>query len=55
MDLADMFGKRVRFRFHQTKGSLYAFWAISDENGAGADHLGAGGPTFDGVRDEAHD
>lgn len=51
IDLSALNGKPVRFRFHQTKGSLYAFWVTSDENGASGGYVGAGGPAFDGVRD----
>ncbi len=51
IDLADLIGKPVRFRFHQTKGSLYAFWVTSDENGASGGYVGAGGPDFGGVKD----
>ncbi|WP_395715935.1 sialidase family protein [Prosthecobacter sp.] len=50
-DLSDMVGRNVKFRFHQTKGSLYAFWVTSDENGASGGYVGAGGPAFNGVRD----
>ncbi len=50
-DLSDVISKPVRFRFHLTKGSLYAFWVTPDENGASGGYVGAGGPAFDGVRD----
>jgi hypothetical protein len=50
-DLSDMSGRNVKFRFHQTKGSLYAFWVTPDKNGASGGFVGAGGPSFDGVRD----
>jgi hypothetical protein len=50
-DLSDQSGKNVKFRFHLTKGSLYAFWVTSDENGASGGFVGAGGPGFNGVRD----
>jgi hypothetical protein len=49
--LSDMAGKNVKFRFHQTKGSLYAFWVTPDENGASGGYVGAGGPEFGGVMD----
>ena len=33
-DLSAVAGKAVRFRFHLTRGSLYAFWVTSDPQGA---------------------
>ena len=50
-DLSDLIGKAVRFRFHQAKGSLYAFWVTTDEKGSSNGYVGAGGPDFGGVRD----
>lgn len=50
-DLDDLIGKAVRFRFHQAKGSLYAFWVTPDEKGSSNGYVGAGGPDFGGVRD----
>ena len=35
-DLAALAGKPVRFRFHLTNGSLYAFWVSPDASGAAA-------------------
>ena len=52
-DLSDLAGKPVKFRFHLTKGSLYAFWVTPDANGASNGYVGAGGPGFNGVRDTA--
>lgn len=52
-DLSDQAGRNVKFRFHITKGSLYAFWVTSNENGASNGYVGAGGPAFNGVRDTA--
>jgi hypothetical protein len=49
--LDDLIGKAVRFRFHQAKGSLYAFWVTPNDNGASGGFVGAGGPDFGGVRD----
>jgi hypothetical protein len=51
IDLTDLIGKPVRFRFHQAKGSLYAFWVTPDEKGSSNGYVGAGGPDFGGVRD----
>ena len=51
VDLGDLIGKTVKLRFHQTKGSLYAFWVTPDENGTSGGYVGAGGPAFGGVRD----
>ena len=53
-ELADYSGKAVRFRFHLTRGSLYAFWVTPDSLGASNGFVGAGGPAFNGVRDTAH-
>jgi hypothetical protein len=50
-DLSDQSGKNVKFRFHLTKGSLYAFWVTPDEKGSSNGYVGAGGPDFGGVRD----
>jgi hypothetical protein len=50
-DLSDMSGRNVKFRFHLTKGSLYAFWVTPDKNGSSGGYVGAGGPAFHGVRD----
>ena len=50
-DLADLAGKNVRFRFHLTEGSLYAFWVSADPTGASNGYVGSGGPAFNGTRD----
>ena len=50
-DLSAQVGRGVRFRFHVSTGSLYAFWVTPDENGASGGYVGAGGPDFNGVRD----
>ncbi len=52
-DLSGLVGKPVKFRFHLTKGALYAFWVTPDANGASNGYVGAGGPGFNGVRDTA--
>jgi len=49
--LGDHAGKRVRFRFHLSRGSLYAFWVTPDAAGASRGYVAAGGPAFAGVRD----
>lgn len=46
-------GKPVRFRFHLDEGSLYAFWVSQDANGASGGYLGAGGPGYAGLKDDA--
>lgn len=53
-DLSDVIGQNVKFRFHVTRGSMYAFWVTSDEQGASNGYVGAGGPGCDGVRDTAN-
>lgn len=51
-DLSALVGKTVRFRFHLTSGSLYAFWISKDERGASNGFVAAGGPGLPGPRDE---
>jgi hypothetical protein len=51
-DLSDLAGQAVKFRFHLTQGSLYAFWVTPNEKGSSHGYVGAGGPGFKGVRDE---
>ncbi len=50
-ELSTLVGRPVRFRFHLTRGSLYAFWVTPDAAGASNGYVGAGGPGFSGVRD----
>jgi hypothetical protein len=52
-DLAALAGKPVRFRFHVTRGDLYAFWVSPDRTGASYGFVAAGGPGFSGPRDTA--
>ncbi|MDA0814928.1 MAG: glycosyl hydrolase family 32, partial [Verrucomicrobia bacterium] len=49
-DLARLAGKPVKFRFHLSNGSLYAFWVSQDEKGASAGYVN-GGPGFIGPTD----
>lgn len=44
-------GQPVRFRFHLTKGRLYAFLVSPDPEGASYGYLGGGSPEARGVRD----
>ena len=48
-DLSALRGTPVRFRFHVTDGSLYAFWVSPDAGGASNGYLAAGGPEVDGT------
>ena len=50
-DLAAVAGEPVRFRFHLTRGRLYAFWVAGSRNGASRGYVGAGGPAFKGIVD----
>jgi hypothetical protein len=50
-NLSALAGKPVRFRFHLTDGSLYAFWVSPDKTGASGGYVGAGGPGFTGPTD----
>ncbi len=45
-NLASLSGKRVRFRFTLTRGSLFAFWVSPEVSGASNGYVGAGGPGF---------
>ena len=50
-DLGRVAGKTVQFRFHLTKGKLYAFWVSPEETGASHGYVAAGGPGFTGITD----
>jgi hypothetical protein len=52
-DLARVANSPVRFRFHLTNGSLYAFWVSAAESGASNGYVGAGGPGLRGPTDTA--
>ena len=43
-DLSALRGTPVRFRFHVTSGSLYAFWVSRDVTGSSNGYTAAGGP-----------
>ena len=47
-NLSSLKNKKVRFRFHLTKGDLYAFWVSPDKSGASMGFNAAGGPGFTG-------
>jgi hypothetical protein len=51
-DLSALIGKPVRFRFHLSNARLYAFWVSAKENGASNGYVAAGGPEFNGPKDE---
>jgi predicted neuraminidase len=53
-NLGAVSGKRVRFRFTLTDGSLYSFWVTPDPNGASYGYVGSGGPAFEGTQDIPH-
>lgn len=50
-DLAALASKPLRFRFHLTDGSLYAFWVSPEKSGISQGYVAAGGPGFSGPRD----
>lgn len=50
-DLSALGGEPVVFRFHLTRGRLYAFWVSPDLSGASHGYVAAGGPGFTGPRD----
>lgn len=51
-DLSTLAGQSVRFRFHLTRGQLYAFWVSRGPTGPSDGYVAAGGPSFTGSRDE---
>ena len=51
-DLAAVSGDVVRFRFHLTRGRLYAFWVSASPEGPSGGYVGAGGPGFRGTVDD---
>ena len=50
-DLSPLVGRSIKFRFHLTSGSLYAFWVSPDQSGASHGYVAAGGPGFTGPLD----
>ena len=50
-DLSRLAGRPVKFRFHLTKGKLYAFWVSPESTGASHGYIAAGGPGFSGPTD----
>lgn len=50
-DLSVLARRPVRFRFHLSAGSLYAFWVSPDSSGASHGFVAAGGPGFIGETD----
>jgi hypothetical protein len=51
-DLSQFAGEAVRFRFHLTRGRLYAFWVSGSIQGASRGYVAAGGPGFNGILDD---
>jgi len=51
-DLYALIGKKVRFRFILENGHLYSFWVSPDKSGASYGFNAAGGPGFNGGKDE---
>jgi hypothetical protein len=52
-DLAAISGEVIRFRFHLTRGRLYAFWVSASPRGESRGFVAAGGPGFRGITDDA--
>jgi hypothetical protein len=50
-DLSALSEQTVRFRFHLTNGSLYAFWVSPVASGTSFGYVGGGGPGYTGTRD----
>jgi hypothetical protein len=51
-DLSSLSGQAVRFRFHLRNAKLYAFWVSPEPHGASQGYVAAGGPGFNGAKDE---
>lgn len=51
-DLSQLTGKKIRFRFYLKNGHLYSFWVSPDESGMSQGYVAAGGPGFNGSKDE---
>jgi hypothetical protein len=50
-DLSGVSGRPVKFRFHLSRGRLYAFWVSPEKSGASHGYVAAGGPGFTGPTD----
>ena len=51
-DLSSLIGMKVKFKFYLRNGSLYSFWVSPDESGASYGYVAAGGPGFNGNKDD---
>jgi hypothetical protein len=51
--LEELAGRVVRFRFSLSRARLYAFWVSPSQSGESRGYVGAGGPGYSGVRDDA--
>jgi hypothetical protein len=49
--LGPIAGTPVRFRFHLTRGRLFAFWVSAWPSGESGGYVAAGGPRFNATRD----
>ena len=52
-DLSPLVEQSVKFRFHLTNGSLYAFWISPLQSGASHGYVAAGGPGLTSAQDSA--
>jgi len=50
-NLGTLSGKKVKFKFYLTNGSLYSFWVMPSAQGASYGYVAAGGPGFTSVID----
>ena len=50
-NLGTLSGKKVKFKFYLTNGSLYSFWVTPSAQGASYGYVAAGGPGFTSVID----
>ncbi|NNE33753.1 MAG: hypothetical protein HKN13_00850, partial [Rhodothermales bacterium] len=55
LDLSQLAGTPVKFRFHLDDGELYSFWVSDSTTGASDGYVAAGGPGFTGITDTVGD
>ncbi len=51
-DLSSLANQPITFKFYLTNGKLYSFWVSPDKSGASYGYVGAGGPGFNGNKDD---
>ena len=51
-DLSQFAGKPVRFRFKMKVATLFSFWVSKKPTGESGGYVAAGGPDYNGLKDE---